>query len=87
MRQSLEILNVFNVLNQVFLKNKNLFLKNWNFLIKRATIENVLPYKTDLSKANVTTNKMGSIKWTYRIFATKCSFFWKFNVSVRTSCK
>ena len=46
-------------------------------------------YKTDLSKANVQTNRMGSTKWTYhkeRSGAT-AAFFRKCNFSIRISCK
>ena len=54
-------------------------------------MENVtFPYKTDLSKANVKTNRMGSTKWTYhkeRGFATNYFIFWKFNFGIKTSYK
>ena len=68
MRQSLEILNVFNTLNLSLLKNENLFQKLENpYLIESITIENAtFPSKTALSKASVKTNRTGSIKWTYQ---------------------
>ena len=47
-----------------FLKNENLFWKTWvSFLAESTTMENAtFPYKTALSKANVKTNRMGSVK-------------------------
>ena len=95
MWQSLEILSVFNILTlkQVFWKTKTFFEKlKYHFLVEGATIESAtFPYKTDLSEANVKTNKMGSKKPTYhkeRKFATNyLNIFWKFNFSLRTSHK
>ena len=66
MRQSVEILNVFNILKPDFLENENFFKKmGYYFLVESTKIENALfPYKTAISKANVTTNRMVSAKWT-----------------------
>ena len=66
MRQSVEILNVFNILKPDFLENENFFKKmGYYFLVGSTKIENALfPYKTAISKANVTTNRMVSAKWT-----------------------
>ena len=65
MLQSLEILNLFNVLTlkKVLWSFEKL---EYRFLVGRATIEStIVPYTTDLSKANVKTNRTGSTKWTY----------------------
>ena len=65
-----------------FLKNKNLFQKlDYCFLVESTNIENVsFTYKTAISEANVKTNKMVSIKWTYhkeRSFARNYFIFLK----------
>ena len=57
MKQSLAILNVFNILifKQIFWKTNTVF-KNTGvqFLVKRTTVENeTFPYKTAPSEANV----------------------------------
>ena len=47
----------------------NSFSKNWsiNFLFESTKIENAsFPYKTDISEAHVTTNRIVSTKWTYQ---------------------
>ena len=69
MWQSVEILNVFNALTlkQIFWKTKT-FFKNleYRFSVESIKIENEsFPYKTAISEANVKTNRMVSIKWTY----------------------
>ena len=69
MRQSVEILKVFNtvILKQIFWKTKT-FLKKleFRFLVESTKIENALfPYKTAISEANVKTNRMVNEKWTY----------------------
>ena len=50
-----------------FLENENLFQKTGvPFLVESAKIEYTLfTYKTAISEANVKTNRMVSIKWTY----------------------
>ena len=69
MRQSVEILNVFNTLTlkQIFWKTKTFFKRlEYSFLVETTKIENAsLPYKTAISEANVKTNRMVSTKWTY----------------------
>ena len=64
MWQSLEILNVLNILisKQVFWETKTFFEKlRYRFLVESTTIESpIFPYKTDLSKTNVKTNRMRS---------------------------
>ena len=69
MWQSVEILNVFNALTliQIFWKTKTFFKKlEYRFLVESTKIENAsFPYKTAISEANVKTNRMVSIKWTY----------------------
>ena len=66
----MEILNVFNTLTlkKIFWKTKIVFNKlEDRFSIESTKIENAtLLCKTNLSKANVTTNRMGSTKWTCR---------------------
>ena len=90
----LEISNHFNTLTlkQIFWKTKTLFKKlEYLFLVESTKIDNAtFPYKTALSEANVKTNRMGSIKWTYhkeRRFASNSFIFWKFCFSLRTSYK
>ena len=69
MWQSLEILNIFSTLNlkQIFWKMKTFFEElDYRFLVESTKIENaIFPYKTALTEANVNTNGMGSIKWTF----------------------
>ena len=49
-----------------FLENENLFQKTDRFLAETTKIENTsFPFKTALSEANVKTNRMATIKWTY----------------------
>ena len=66
-----------------FLGNEILFSKNWsiNFLFESTKIENAsFPYKTDISEAHVTINRMVSTKWTYqkeRSLASKYFIFLK----------
>ena len=91
MWQSIEILNVFVTLNlkQVFWKTKT-FFKNleYSFSIEDTATENAtFPYKPALPKTSVKTNRIGRAKWNYHkewSFFTN-SFFWKFNLSIRTS--
>ena len=82
MWQSVEILNVFNILTlkQIFWKTKTYFKKLENqFLIENTKIENALfPYKTTMSEANVNTNKMVSTKWTYHIERSLASNYFIF---------
>ena len=83
MWQSLEILNVFNVLTskKKFWKTKTFFEKlECRFLVESTTISVTFPYKTDLSEANVRENRVRSTKWTNHKecrFATKCLIFLK----------
>ena len=69
MWQSLEILNVLNTLTlkQLFWKMKNFFKKlEYRFLVESIKIKNApFPYKTTFSEANVKTNRMRNIKFTY----------------------
>ena len=69
MRQSLEVLNVFNTLTlkQIFRKTQTLFKKmDYRFLVESTKIDNAtFPYKTALTEANVKINRMGSTKCTY----------------------
>ena len=60
---------VFNILTlkQIFWKTKA-FLKKleYRFLVETTKIQNTLfPFKTALSEANVKTNRMATIEWTY----------------------
>ena len=76
MRQSVEILNVFNTLTLrlIFWKMKT-FLKKLEprFLFESTKIENAsFPYKTAISEANVKTNRMVSTKWTYQKERSYC---------------
>ena len=95
MSQLVEISNVFKTLTlkQNFGKTKT-FRKNLedHFLLESNKIENATYlYKTALSEANVKTNRMGGIKWTYRkerSYATSYFIFLKILFhSLRTSCK
>ena len=82
MRQSVEILNVFNTLTfkQIFWKVKT-FPKNleYRFLFESTKISNTsFPCKNAKSKANVKTNRMVTTKCTYhkeRSFASNYFFF------------
>ena len=69
MWQSVETLNIFSTLTlkQIFWKTQILSKKlEYRFLVESTEIENTtFPYKTALSEANVTTNRMGSTKWIY----------------------
>ena len=60
---------MFSVLyfEKKFLKNENPFQKKleYHFLIESTKTENAKLRKIVLSEANVKTNRMGSIKWTY----------------------
>ena len=52
----------------IFPKTMKTFFEKleYHFLVESTTIESTTYlYKTDLSKANVKTNRMGSTKWTY----------------------
>ena len=65
-----------------FLKKQTLFTKlECHFLAECTKIENAaLPCKTTLSEANIKTNRLGSIKWTYhkeRSFASNDFIFSK----------
>ena len=78
------MVNVFNALTlkQIFWKTKTFFTKlKYRFLAESTKIENALfPYKTAISKANVTTKKMVTTKWTYkkqRSFASNYFIFLK----------
>ena len=69
MGQLVKILNVCNTLTlkQIFWKTKTFFEKlEYSFLVESTKIENTLfPYKTAISEANVQTNRIVTIKWTY----------------------
>ena len=82
-RQSKEIWSDF-----IKLTVKQVF---WKTEIESTTMENAtFPYKTSLSKANVMTNRMGSIEQNYhkeRGFATNCFIFLNINFDMRTSYK
>ena len=70
-----------------FLKNENLFQKSGiPLLVEGSRIENAtFLYKAALSEANVKTDRMGSIKWTYhkdRSFASNYFIFFENFVSV-----
>ena len=62
------MLNVFSTLTlkQIFWKTKTFFRKlEYCFLVEGSKIENAsFPYKTEISEANVKTNKMVTTKWT-----------------------
>ena len=94
MWQSVKVSNVFNTLTlkQIFWKTKTFFKKlEYHFLVESTKIENAsFPYKTAISEANVKTNKMVTVKWTYqkeRSFASNYFIFWKFCFSLRTCYK
>ena len=65
----LQVSNVFNTLSlkQIFWKAKTFFKKlEYRFLVEAAKIGNTsFPFKTDLSEANVKTNRMATAKWIY----------------------
>ena len=69
MCQSLEILNVFNILalKQVFRKTKTFVKKlEYRFSAERTKIENrTFPYKNCPVRTQCQENRMGSAKWTY----------------------
>ena len=69
MWQSVEILNVFNILTlkQIFYKTKTFYKKlEYHFLVESTKIENAsFPYKTTMPEANAKTNKMVITKWIY----------------------
>ena len=50
-----------------FLKKQTFFKRlEYRFLVESTKIENAtFQYKTDLSEANVKTNRLGSTKWIY----------------------
>ena len=84
MWQSVNILNVFNTLTlkQIFWNTKTFFNKlEYRFLAESTKIERAsFPYKAALSEANVKTNRMVNIKWTYnkeRSFASNYFTFLK----------
>ena len=66
MRQSVEILNVFNTLalKQIFWKTKTFIKKlEYRFLVENIKIQNAsFPYKTAISEANFKTNRMVNTK-------------------------
>ena len=70
MWQSVEILNVFNILTlkRTSWKTKTFFKKlEYRFLVESTEIQNAsLPYKTAISETNVKANSMLSTKWTYQ---------------------
>ena len=53
---------------QIFRKTKTFFKKlEYRFLVETTKIENTsFLFKTALSEANVKTNRMANIKWTYQ---------------------
>ena len=74
-------------LKQIFWKKKTIFKKlEYHFLVEKTKIENAsFPCKTEISEANVKTNKMVTTKWTYykeRSFSNNyfisLKFFFKF---------
>ena len=69
MWQSVEILNVLNILTliQIFWKTETFFKKlEYRFLVETTKIENKsFPFKTALSEANVKRNRMATTKLTY----------------------
>ena len=54
-------------LKQIFWKKKTIFKKlEYHFLVENTKIENAsFPWKTEISEANVKTNKVVTKKWTY----------------------
>ena len=95
MWQSVKALNVFNTLTliEIFWKTKTFIKKvEYSFLVETTKIENTaFPFKIALSEANVKTNRMAMIKWTYHeawSVASNCFlFFWKICFSFSTSWK
>ena len=69
MRQSVEILNVFNTLTlkQIFWKTKTFFKQlEYRFLVESTNIENAsFSYKSVILETNVKTNRMVDAKWSY----------------------
>ena len=69
MWQPVKVSNIFNTftLKQIFWKTKTFFKKlEYCFLVETTKIENTsFPFKTDLSEANVKTNRMATTKWTF----------------------
>ena len=91
MWQSLEILDIFNILTlkQIFWKTQILFK---SFLVESTKSENAIYlYKLALSKANLETNRMQITKWTYnnkkKVLPVATWFSGKFCFSLRTSYK
>ena len=91
MWQSLEILDIFNILTlkQIFWKTQILFK---SFLVESTKSENAIYlYKLALSKANLETNRMRITKWTYnnkkKVLPVATWFSGKFCFSLRTSYK
>ena len=82
MWQSLKTLNIFNIftLKQILWKTKNVFKKlEYDLLVESSKIKNAsFPYKTVISEADVTTNKIVSTKWTYRKKQTFASNYFVF---------
>ena len=66
MRDSYERSKVSNVFNINF-ETKSFFKKlEYRFLVETTKIEKTsFPFKTDLSEANVKTNRMATTKWTF----------------------
>ena len=66
----MKVSNVFNTLTlkEIFWKMKSFFKKlEYRFLVEATKIGNTsFPFKTTLSEANVTPNRMATTKWTYR---------------------
>ena len=94
MWQSLEILNLFNILTlkHIFWKTKSFFEKlDFCFLVESTKIEKTSsPSKTVAPEVNVKTNGMVSIKWTYheeRSFASNYFIFLNFFFRLRSSYK
>ena len=91
MWQSLELLDIFNILTlkQIFWKTQILFK---SFLVESTKSENAIYlYKLALSKANLETNRMRITKWTYnnkkKVLPVATWFSGKFCFSLRTSYK
>ena len=82
MWQSLKTLNIFNIftLKQILWKTKNVFKKlEYDLLVESSKIKNAsFPYKTVISEADVTTNKIVSTKWTCRKKQTFASNYFVF---------
>ena len=81
----MKVSNVFNTLTliQIFCKTKTFFKKlEYHFLVETTKIENIsFPFKSALSEANIKTNRMVNIKWTYHkawSFARNYFIFEKF---------